>query len=86
LIWALAKAGLSPNQPFHRHFRAFRGFSGCFSHLREGHRLPDRNKQELYERRWMGLFNAELYRSFAIGFGVGALMFVMMIATQFLTA
>jgi len=34
----------------------------------------------------MGLFNAELYRSFAIGFGVGAAVFVMMIATRIFKA
>jgi hypothetical protein len=34
----------------------------------------------------MGLFNAELYRSFAVGFGIGAVAFVMMIAAQTFTA
>jgi hypothetical protein len=34
----------------------------------------------------MGLFTADLYRSFAIGFGLGALMLALTVGSQLLTA
>ena len=34
----------------------------------------------------MGLFNADLYRSFAIGFGLGALALAVTFGSQLLTA
>ncbi len=34
----------------------------------------------------MGLFTADLYRSFAIGFGLGALMLAIMVGSQVLTS
>ena len=33
----------------------------------------------------MGLFNADLYRSFALGFGLGALVLVATVGSQLLT-
>jgi hypothetical protein len=51
------------------------------------HRQGRRNqKQNLNERRCMGLFTADLYRSFAIGFGIGTVGIIIAFATQMFSA
>jgi len=47
-------------------------------------RLVKKSMLELMEGRWMGLFKSELYRSFAVGFGAGAVVFMIMSASQVL--
>lgn len=50
-----------------------------------GARRP-RTRQDLYERHCMGLFNAETYRSFALGFGFGTLVLAIVVGTQMVLA